>query len=194
MTRSRLATAGFLIAWATAGTVVGAGLMRSHWVPLVVPPADAPAAGDSRREVGEWLALHVLAADCGCSRRVLAHLNRRGPEPGVRERILWVGSASHPPAVSPGFEVECLTAETLAAEHRIEAVPVLVVVGPDGTVRYRGGYTARKQGYDIRDRQIVAAVRRGEPALPLPVYGCPSSARAKAAASPFPDWTRGDVP
>jgi len=193
MTRSRLATAGFLIAWATAGTVVGAGLMRSHWVPLAVPPADAPDGIRAGSETGEWLALHVLAADCGCSRRVLAHLNRRGPESGVRERILWVGGASHPPAVSPGFEVACPTAESLAAEHRIEAVPVLAVVAPDGTVRYRGGYTARKQGFDIRDRQIIAAVRNGDFVPALPVYGCRSSARG-TAASFLPDWISGDEP
>ena len=190
MTRRPLATAAFLVAWATVCTVVGAGLMRAHWVPLPVPPAGDAVAGAT----GEWTVLHVLAADCGCSRRVLSRLNGRASEAGVRERILWVEDGEPEEPMPVGFEVERLTAEGLATRHHIEAVPVLVVIAPDGVVKYRGGYTARKQGFDIRDRRIIAAVRRGEPTPPLPVYGCASSDRLKAATSSLPAWIRGELP
>jgi hypothetical protein len=190
MTRNRYTTAAFLVGWATTCTVVLAGLMRSHWVPLPVPAAgDAVAAA-----AGEWTAWHVLAADCGCSRRVLARLVRREPVAGVNERVVWVGDGEPVPPMPDGFDVECLTAADLATRHHIEAVPVLVVIAPDGVVRYRGGYTARKQGFDIQDRQIITAVRRGEPTTPLPVYGCASSDRLKAAESLLPAWIRGDAP
>jgi hypothetical protein len=191
MTLPRLATAGFLAAWATACTAVGAALMRSHWVPLPVPPAQSGPPVDAHG----WTALHVLAAECGCSHRVLAHLRRRGPEPDVRERILWVTDRRDLlPTPPPGFEVECLTAEELVTTYSIEAVPVLVLSAPDESVRYRGGYTARKQGLDVQDRRILSAVRGGEPVVALPVYGCATSDRLKAATAFFPARARGDTP
>ena len=190
MTRSRLATAGFLVTWAVVCTVVGAGLMRSHWVPLPVPPA-----GDTLPDCsGGWTAIHVLASDCGCSRRVLSRLRGRPPIPGVRERVLWVGGGDVAEPMPAGFEVESLTTEGLREKYRIEAVPVLVVVDPDGVVRYRGGYTARKQGFDIRDAAIISAVRRGDAVSPLPVYGCPSSDRLRAETAFVPEWLGGGTP
>lgn len=187
MSRTRFATTALLIAWGGGGTVVGVWLMRSHWVPRPVPPAGDVLPGYS----GGWTALHALGADCRCSRRVLARLHGRPPLAGVRERILWVGGEAVPTPV--GFEVESLTADGLRATYRTEAVPVLVVADPDGLVRYRGGYTTRKQGLEIRDEQIISAVRRGESVPPLPVYGC-ESAGSRRVESLFPAWLGGDTP
>jgi hypothetical protein len=105
---------------------------------------------------------------------VLGHLAARGPEPGVRERVLWVGDGRTGPDPSPpGFELEPLTAADLAARYELHAAPLLVITGPDGVLCYAGGYTGRKQGPDLRDRDILARARAGERVPALPVFGCP---------------------
>lgn len=183
---SHRVTAILLAAWASAGVFAGAALMRPHWVPLPVPPADqspaaVPAGGDG------WTALHILQAECGCSRRVLARLGERTPEPGVRERILWVNDGPDSGETFPdGYEVERLTGTDLARQYRVAAVPVLVVLDPTGAARYRGGYTARKRGPDVRDLEIIRATHGGIPPVPLPVYGCTVTAQSKDATTLLP--------
>jgi hypothetical protein len=185
----------FLLAvWASAGVIVGGSLMRSHWVPLPVPAADSspmtvPAGGDG------WATLHVLQAECGCSRRVLARLRERPPEPGVRERVLWVSDGPDSDVSFPdGYEVERLSGGELARKYHIAAAPVLVVIDPTGAARYCGGYTARKRGPDIRDLEILRATRGGTPPAPLPVYGCAVAAQLKDATNILPPATPAEVP
>lgn len=183
-----------LLVWASAGIIAGAAFMRSHWVPLPVPPADnspptVAADGDG------WTALHVLHAECGCSRRVLARLRERPPEPGVRERVLWVREGSNSGESFPaGFEVEQLTGPELVRKYHLAAAPVLVVRDPAGAMRYCGGYTARKRGPDLRDLEIIRATRVGAPPAPLPVYGCTVAAQSKDAADLLPPATPAEVP
>jgi hypothetical protein len=179
----RVGTLLFLVGWAATGMVVGAVAMRGHWVPLPVPAAESAAPAATAE--GEWHALHALLDGCGCSERVLAHLTRRVPVAGVRERVLWVTRDGDGPAAT-GFEMEPITAEQLAARHGLEAAPVLVVIDPNGTVRYRGGYTARKQGFAIRDREIIQETLSGAAPPPLPVYGCPVSDRFRERTSFLP--------
>jgi hypothetical protein len=52
-------------------------------------------------------------------------------------------------------------------------------------VRYVGGYTPRKQAADIRDVQILAAVRAGERVVPLPTFGCAVGARLSQTVDPL---------
>lgn len=183
-----------LLAWASAGVIAGAALMRSHWIPQSVPPADqspstVPAGADG------WTAIHILQAECGCSRRVLSRLRERPPEPGVLERILHVREGANSRETFPaGYEVEQLTGTDLARKYHIAAAPVLVLLDPTGAVRYCGGYTARKRGPDIRDLELIRATRGGAAPPPLPVYGCAVSAQLKDATPVFPPVMPAEVP
>lgn len=195
MRRTQLLTTGLLAAWATVCTVAGAGLMRPHWVPQPVPPADRPAGTGYQAESRDWVALHALSSECACSRLVLRQLAARAAEPGVRERVLWVTEAGVPPAVVPaGFEVECMSGGELAERHGIEAAPVLVVLAPGGVVRYRGGYADRKQSLAIQDRAILAALRRGLEVASLPVYGCANRDQPKAVNALLPRLPAREAP
>ena len=62
---------------------------------------------------------------------------------------------------------------------------VFWLLAPDGTVRYVGGYTDRKQGLDAKDLAIVADTRAGQDVAPLPIFGCAVSARLRAALNPL---------
>jgi hypothetical protein len=185
MPRPRLVPAA-LVLWAGALTAVTAQLMRPHWVPLPRPDVADAAWADRVRAAAEppaaasWTAVHVLNADCECSRRVLRSLAARPPEPGVRERVLWVtdGRAGPDPDPRPvGYDVELVSGGALASRYGVSSAPLLLVLAPDGTPRYSGGYTARKQGPAPRDRAILARVLAGEAPDPLPVFGCPIAVR-----------------
>jgi hypothetical protein len=171
-------------AWLALCVILGSYLLMSHLVTLPAPaPADPgfqQAIATQRRatERDRWLALHVVLDGCGCSRRVLDHLLVRARPPGIAERIVLVterpaSTAGAAVAIrARGFDLDVVTPEQLVARYRIEAAPLLVVADPRDTVRYVGGYTARKQGADIRDLAVIAAVQAGAPVEPLPTFGC----------------------
>jgi hypothetical protein len=83
------------------------------------------------------------------------------------------------------FRVIKVGVDELEAYH-IAAAPLLVVLGPDGSVRYSGGYTEQKQGPAIRDLEILAAAARDERPShsPLPVFGCAVAADLRRRLDP----------
>ncbi|QJW96669.1 hypothetical protein [Frigoriglobus tundricola] len=189
---SRTLSRTVLVAWAAGMSLVTAGLMTRHWVPLAQPSAADPdwrarfgprVAGPNR---GTWTAVHVLAEGCPCSDRILTHLRARGPHPGVRERLVRVAEGPGAGLTLPGFDCETVAPAELVAGYGVESVPMMLVLGPDGAPRYAGGYTARKQGFDVRDRYILSELLAGRAVPPLPVYGCPVSSRFARAAPDLP--------
>jgi len=169
-----------LTAWAVICVLMGASLLADHLLTLPAPAAaslrDVVAAQRRVDQRDRWLVLHVVAAGCGCSARVLEHLLATPRPPGVIERVVFV---VEPGGVAPaaairdhGFDLDVVTPDELGARYHVEAAPLLVVVDPHDGVRYVGGYTPRKQAADLRDLAVIAATRRGETVPPLPAFGC----------------------
>lgn len=186
----RRAARAALWLWAPSCLVGVACLMVAHWVTLPVPETH-----DSRLVKGlgalhhtpGWMAVHVLYAECPCSRRLVHHLLERGALPDVEETIVLVGDDGSLAADAParGFAVEVVTEVELARRFGVESAPLFAVVDPEGTVRYAGGYTRRKQGSDVHDVEIVAALRRGDGAAELPLFGCAVSRELQRTLDPL---------
>lgn len=203
-THSRFAnlTSFVIPIWAILLTLVCSSLMVGHWVSLPTPAVGstlerAAFQGQSRIDArstlvrlpaeDRWLVSHFLYADCPCSRKVLDYIVHRQPLAGVHERIVLIG---HPPleelqAAQAKFSVELISPEALLAQYGVESAPLLVVADRNGTIKYAGGYTRRKQGLDYQDQSIVRQLMAGGQVDPLPLYGCAVSQRLKRIVDPM---------
>jgi hypothetical protein len=162
-------------AWLVVMGAAAASLLARHLIPLP-PPEDTAALSRLRAadDAGRWMVVHVLYSECPCSRRLIEHLMASERPLDVAEDVVLVGKrADFASALrTRGFRVVEVTPEELAARFGIEAVPLLVVLGPDDTTRYSGGYTERKQGPAPRDLDIIARARAGYGDEGLPLFGC----------------------
>lgn len=183
-TRSLQAAFGVWIAVALVG---GTSLMASHLAALPTPaPVDPSVVAELGRDGrGGWSTVHVLAAKCDCSRRILEHLVRRGPLDGVHERILWVTGDGRRPPGADRFAVDLVAPRDVEARLGAIGAPTLLVGSPDGRVRYVGGYTRLKQSPVVADREIVTRLARGEHVEPLPVLGCAIDAKTARRLDPL---------
>ena len=180
----------FLVTWAASLTVVGACLMAGHWIPLPGISGDevSNSPGFSQSIPAEkWSVLHFIYAECPCSRRVLDHVLATGPSQRLHEQIVLVGGDE---AIAIqirhlGFEVDQITPEQLAGKYAVKAAPMMVVVDPNRKVRYAGGYTSRKQAYEIHYLRIASELLDGKVVERLPVYGCAVSRELKAIVDPL---------
>jgi len=130
--------------------------------------APAPALGPPT-----WLAVHVLGAECDCSRRIADHLLDGARPAGVSEVVLLVGHDGElTDRLRRRMGVVEVTPEELGRRFHIEAAPVLLAVDPAGAVRYSGGYTDRKRGPEIEDVRILADLAKGREVAAIPVFGC----------------------
>ncbi len=148
-------------------SILIASLGASH-VPFQTPPIGSRAASGN----GQWLMIHVLAEGCACSNRVRAYLKQRPGMDAVRERMVPVEGAGHLRLANLNME--------------ISAAPLLIVVAPDGRVRYAGGYSKRRDAQDgFHDQEILAKLSQGAAVETLPVYGCATSRQMRARLDPF---------
>ncbi|MEQ1635384.1 MAG: hypothetical protein ABL903_01755 [Methylococcales bacterium] len=180
--------------WGGMVVVVGAFLMADHWVTLPLPSGDdqalARAIDDSRNldEQGQWLAVHILYSKCTCSKRIVEHLFSKARTGGIKEKLLivdgdrpeWLASAK-----AKGFSYEVISPKTLHEFYNVSAAPMMVVADPLGKVRYAGGYTARKQGPDIKDVEIIQQLMTEHPVKPIPLFGCAVAKGLQVLADPF---------
>jgi hypothetical protein len=186
--------------WAAGMLVLCSYLLAGHLLALPLPTAADPALraalarSRAPQEEGRWLALHFLYARCDCSRRVVEHLLQRPHPEGVAERVIWIEGDKHDEdrARAAGFAVENLSPEALAARYPVQGAPLLVVIDPDGELRYVGGYTTRKQGPTVEDLQIISAARRREAVESLPLFGCAVSKGLQEALNPLQRLARQD--
>ena len=177
-----------LAAWLAIMVLAGAYLLAGHTVALPLGDGGSRLQRRLGSPAGRTLALHVLLANCPCSRRVLDHLIARGPSRSAEERVLLVGDeadALAPVLRARGYAVEELRATELQARYGIESAPVLVVRAATGGGYYVGGYTRRKQAAQIHDTEILERIARGESLDALPIFGCAVSARLRAALDPL---------
>ena len=193
---------GFLRRWrANAG-----GLLILLWIPCTLIPVSLLMAGhiltlpkphiDARlhqnlesavaARPGSWFVLHVLAEDCQCSQGVLAHLLARGSEPGLFEKVLFIGNAepTRSRLTARGFAFESITPEALQSRYGLEGAPMMVVANPHGEVAYSGGYASTRWG-PPEDLAIVRALARGTEVKPLPLFGCAVSQELQKQLDPL---------
>lgn len=183
-----------LVVWGVIVLLLGSAMMVDHWAPLPLPapadPAVVRAVARSRRpaEVGEWLALHVLYADCPCSQRIFAHVLHQTRPRDVMERIVLIGDSEEMKsrAEARGFTVESVPTQDLAARYGMVAAPALLVSAPDDSIRYLGGYTNRKQGPEIQDVALIrSAVHNNGVLAALPLFGCAVSRSLQETLDPL---------
>jgi len=172
------------VAWVVLGLLVGASLLAPHLLALPTPAATNPAleaaiaTSRSPSERDRWYALHVLYESCGCSQRILDHLLASPRPVELAERIVLVADDGvGAPALrarldASAFAVDVVLPDDLEPRYVVGVAPVLVVAAPDGSIGYVGGYTRVKQGPDLRDHAIIAALRAGSTVAALPTFGC----------------------
>lgn len=179
--------------WLVGALALGALLLAPH-SPLPVPAASDEhmrAAFDALlHKLTGWRAIHVMYRACACSQRTIHHLRSSVRPVGVREVVLMVDDqeASDPDDEElrrRGFEVVVTSREALSQRFGLEAAPVLVVLRPDGSLAYLGGYTRSKQGPVFQDVQIIAGLLAAVPSSTLPVFGCATSARLANTLDPL---------
>lgn len=189
-----------LFGWGAGLLLVLSSLMTDHWAPLPTPTAAdellargvaslrASLPGTSSTDPANWTLVHVLYADCGCSRRVVDHIAERPAAVDLHEVVLMVGEPDE------DFREACrsralptveLTRAELAERFGIEAAPLFVVVDPTGRPVHVGGYTERKQGLAFRDLEVAAQLRAGAVVEAAPVYGCGVSDSLQQALDPL---------
>ena len=183
-----------IAAWGLGMALISAGLLAKHLVALPAPAAGDPALAGvvaqtrGMRGIGDWLGVHVLYGECPCSRKiaeVLLDPARPRPE-GLTETMVLVGADPEleARAAAAGFAVEVVAADQLEARWKVQAAPLLVLADPTDRLRYVGGYTARKQGPDVQDIELLARLQADAPVEPLPLFGCAVSQALRAAADP----------
>ena len=181
-----------LALWFAGMLVIGASLLARHLITLPKPAPDrlTPSIAALREptEGNAWLAVHVLYTSCRCSKKIAEHLTATDrPRPAdLVEIVLLVGDDADLESRlrDHHFRIRKTTASELAS-FGIEAAPLFIVADPQGSVRYSGGYTDRKQGLEQRDLEIVKNVRAGNAAESIPVYGCAVSKELQKNLNPL---------
>lgn len=182
-------------AWAALSFVVATSLAAAHFYTLPKPDSSdisLLAAIKSLRDggdAGRWLAVHVLYAECRCSRRILEHLASSTRPVGVQEKLLLVGTPEQATAARRlvglrGFEVVKTNPEALWARFHIQAAPLLLVADPGDVVRYAGGYSERKQGFALLDTEIIRELVTKRQPAELPLFGCAVSKELQGVLDP----------
>lgn len=179
-----------LLIWASLLTMTISYLMVGHWVAL---PNNQPVLDNDQivrinMELASQLHVqHILSQSCPCSHRIAKHLASRWPIPSVAEQIVVVESPNDTTSMvfPDAYSVKRISADQLMEEYAIESAPLLLVADSAGKVVYSGGYTARKQGFEIRDYEIISSLLRGESVDALPIYGCAVSKRLRRAVDPL---------
>lgn len=135
-----------------------------------------------------WRAVHILAAGCGCSNKVAQHLVARGPIAGLHESVLLVGSDPRIGDLLRGsrLALQIITAVEAEERYHLDGAPWLVMIDPDDSIRYAGGYSRDRNAADgYQDAAIWNAVSSGRSFGSLPAFGCAVSHRLRTTIDPL---------
>jgi hypothetical protein len=186
-----------LAGWIVVTLVGLAALSVKHMASLPEPDDVAllsRAMLELRGNSSENFLVHVIYAECSCSRALFAHLLARRPFPGADEAVLFVGADPNKQesAKRAGFTFTTVSPQELASHFGLEAAPVLIVFDSAGRLRYVGGYYAHPATITPLDERIYAQVATGAKVEPLPVFGCAVSSRLQEALNPIGavNWRR----
>jgi len=173
--------------WATLTVLAGSILTSFH------QPFEAPTAAIlklAERDANKTRAVHILAASCGCSQRVMQHLTERRPIPALDEQVLILdGPAPDLPHTDAlvagltraGFAVHRLPSASIPPEAALRGVPLLIFAAPDDTILYMGGYGP---AFD-QDTAIYAQLQQKHAVQPLAAIGCAISKALQRQVDPL---------
>lgn len=161
---------GFLLI--VVATILLSLMMASH-LPFAAEESRVARLAE-RDPVPAWRAFHVVLEGCRCSDALRAHLASR-TLPGYRETILVLGRDLEP--------------EAAWARYGLQGVPWLVLIDPQGRVRYSGGYTASPGDPSYQDQSLAREVQGGQLRSPLPAFGCPTQEDVRRKVK-LPSWIR----
>jgi hypothetical protein len=91
-----------LSVWAPVSVAAGSVLTSFHQ-PFALPSGNISSLASPSPQ-GGWRVLHVVAADCGCSRKVAEYLVMRAPLKGITEEVLFIGARQEFTAHDRQFE------------------------------------------------------------------------------------------
>ncbi|QDT57565.1 hypothetical protein SV7mr_00470 [Stieleria bergensis] len=206
LTGKQVMQSSLVVFWATFLSVISVALMLTHWVPLPAPSPNQPVSAivpeaglqsaslgfgwshDAESDTPSWRAYHFIYSQCPCSLRVMRHLANRLSLDDIAETIVYVGS--EPPReetllTENGYSIDVVSAQELFSQYGVQSSPLMMIVDPQGMIRYSGGYTSRKQGYAIQEPAIIEQVISGQAVDSLPVYGCAVSKSLKDLVDPL---------
>jgi hypothetical protein len=179
-----------LAGWIVVTLVGLAALSLEHMASLPKPDDEALLSGAMlllRQNSSKNFLVHVIYAECSCSRALFAHLVARRPFPGAEEAVLFVGAdpKKQESAKRAGFTFTTVSAQELASRFGLEAAPVMIVFDSTGRLRYAGGYYAHPAAIAPLDEKIYARLETGAEVEPLPVFGCAVSSRLRKSLNPL---------
>jgi hypothetical protein len=174
--------------WLAAATFAATTLTAWHAVAL--PTRATPA---QHLPTHTWHLTHYLSADCNCSLEIARYLTNRALLPPATEEIMLVDGIDTRAEQKlidsldrAHFPYTTISAEALASRDGVEAVPLLTIEAPDGTVRFRGGYHERgTPAGEYLDITILADLMASRPAPNPRVYGCATSRRLRSQLDPL---------
>ncbi len=174
--------------WAVLISLPLAYLTANHLVPI--PAAQKPESPPVSAQTGQgWKAIHLLAADCGCSLSVARHLQSRGPLPGLTETIVIIGDAPevHHAFRHTHFAVETHDASRVEKDYGVIGGPWMLLFRPDGRLAYSGGYAPvrARDGIAFQDIAIWTRALSGETIPPLPAFGCATGEQLRKTLDPL---------
>jgi hypothetical protein len=172
------------------GVIGGGTLMAGHTYTLPHPAATDPVLAVAMHKLAKsarWTVVHVLYGRCQCSRLIIDAIASGLRPPDVTEMVVAVepGADWATRLGRRGIPIVTTDQAALKRDYGVEAAPLLVVLDPSGQVVYSGGYTSRKQGPEIEDVAIVAAVRAQKVPKTLPVFGCATARELANALDPL---------
>lgn len=169
-----------LALWAVLTPLLGGTLLMLHESPL---PVRTPLQGTP---APRWSVLHLLAARCPCSARVLISLLNRGARPDVAEKIVLVeGTLEQARAIAErGFAVDCPGSEELEPRYGQSGAPLLVVHDLQGRAVYAGAYSPRPE-WPSQDGEILNRLLAGQAVNPLRPQGCAVSRSLQKRLDPL---------
>jgi hypothetical protein len=187
---------GALWLWAVVAFVVTGSLASAHEYTLPHPTREdrllhaALSAQRTPAEAGRFGVTHVMYAACQCSQAILDHLAARGARKDVAERVVLVGHPDETDALAErvthaGFRLETVEPVELERKYGLQAAPLLIIANAHDDIMYMGGYTAQKQGPDIRDTALIDQLLAGKHAAELPLLGCAVSRALQLLLDPF---------
>lgn len=150
----------WLAVWLVSTTLPLTWMAAKHTGVLRSPDVEQRLAA-----TGQWRTIHVLLADCGCSRRVADAL-RAVSLVETADEIWWIGETS-PDQVFP-FPVRRFDGQRLRQTAGLTGGPALLIVDPAGLIRYGGGYPEA----DTAGRKLAASVKQGRAAAYRKIRGC----------------------
>jgi hypothetical protein len=145
------------------------------------------AASEKSPQVDTKMALHhFLGTGCGCSKKILAYLEKR-KKSNLDEYVHLIENKDNwkEKLESAGYIVEVLTEESAHKNYNIESVPLFSVAQSDRLL-YQGGYNEQQMhNTNYEDLMIAQNLQQKKAIKEYPLFGCANGKIAKQLQDPL---------